>query len=82
MLFLLFKLQKTDSVSMVKEDFSVLASDIPWESENVWSTMIFYMFNLHIPLGYGGLSIVAYTLHQPVLDLQTEVSVVFGLYYI
>ncbi|GAY57698.1 hypothetical protein CUMW_181390 [Citrus unshiu] len=34
--------------------------------------MIFYMFNLHIPLGYGGLSIVAYTLHQPVLDLQTQ----------
>ncbi|KAL9454164.1 hypothetical protein AB3S75_009712 [Citrus x aurantiifolia] len=64
--------KKTDSVSMVKEDFSVLASDIPWESENVWSTMIFYMFNLHIPLGYGGLSIVAYTLHQPVLDLQTQ----------
>ncbi|KAH9744162.1 CAAX amino terminal protease family protein [Citrus sinensis] len=57
---------------MVKDDFSVLASDIPWESENVWSTMIFYMFNLHIPLGYGGLSIVAYTLHQPVLDLQTQ----------
>lgn len=64
--------KKTDSLSMVKEDFSVLASDIPWESENVWSTMIFYMFNLHIPLGYGGLSIVAYTLHQPVLDLQTQ----------
>ncbi|KAK9222222.1 hypothetical protein WN944_010655 [Citrus x changshan-huyou] len=60
---------------MVKEDFSVLASDIPWESENVWSTMIFYMFNLHIPLGYGGLSIVAYTLHQPVLDLQTQWSI-------
>ncbi|ESR60590.1 hypothetical protein CICLE_v10017817mg, partial [Citrus x clementina] len=64
---------KTDLLSMVKDDFSVLASDIPWESENVWSTMIFYMFNLHIPLGYGGLSIVAYTLHQPVLDLQTQV---------
>lgn len=32
------------------------------------------MFNLHIPLGIGGLSIVAYLWHRPVLDPQTEVS--------
>lgn len=58
--------------ALAKDDFSVLVSNIPWESKNVWSTMAFYMFNLHIPLGCGGLSIVAYTLHQPVLDLQTQ----------
>ncbi|CAK7349811.1 unnamed protein product [Dovyalis caffra] len=31
-----------------------------------------YMFNLHIPLGIGGFSIVANVLHQPALDPQTE----------
>ncbi|KAF9661763.1 hypothetical protein SADUNF_Sadunf19G0102300 [Salix dunnii] len=54
------------------EGFSVLSSDIPWERGNIWSTMALYMFNLHIPLGIGGLSIVANVLHQPVLDPQTE----------
>ncbi|KAE8691429.1 CAAX amino terminal protease family protein, putative isoform 2 [Hibiscus syriacus] len=34
--------------------------------------MALYMFNLHIPVGFGGLSIVAYILHQPVLDPQTQ----------
>ena len=52
----------------------MLSSDIPWERGNIWSTMALYMFNLHIPLGIGGLSIVANVLHQPVLDPQTEVS--------
>ncbi|KAG6738918.1 hypothetical protein POTOM_058541 [Populus tomentosa] len=54
------------------EEFSVLLSDIPWERGSIWSTMALYMFNLHVPLGVGGLSIVANVLHQPVLDPQTE----------
>ncbi|XP_012465232.1 uncharacterized protein LOC105784023 isoform X2 [Gossypium raimondii] len=54
------------------QGFSVLTSDIPWKTESLWSTMALYMFNLHIPLGFGGLSIVSYLLHQPVLDPQTE----------
>ncbi|GMI88470.1 hypothetical protein like AT2G20725 [Hibiscus trionum] len=54
------------------QGFSVLTSDIPWKTGSLWSTMALYMFNLHIPLGFGGLSIVAYTLHQPVLDPQTQ----------
>ncbi|KAJ6859326.1 hypothetical protein NC652_041575 [Populus alba x Populus x berolinensis] len=54
------------------EEFSVLLSDIPWERGSIWSTMALYMFNLHVPLGIGGLSIVANVLHQPVLDPQTE----------
>ncbi|KAF2283456.1 hypothetical protein GH714_007259 [Hevea brasiliensis] len=54
------------------EGFSALSSDITWERGSIWSTMAMYMFNLHIPLGIGGLSIVAYLLHQPVLDPQTE----------
>ncbi|XP_010540869.1 PREDICTED: uncharacterized protein LOC104814500 [Tarenaya hassleriana] len=56
-----------------KERFSVLASGIPWEERNIWSTFGVYMFCLHIPLSFGGLSIVAYFLHQPVLDPQTQV---------
>ncbi|TYI60874.1 hypothetical protein E1A91_D10G134500v1 [Gossypium mustelinum] len=55
-----------------EQGFSVLTSDIPWETESLWSTMALYMFNLHIPLGFGGLSIVSYLLHQPILDPQTE----------
>ncbi|XVE92773.1 hypothetical protein REPUB_Repub01dG0128300 [Reevesia pubescens] len=54
------------------QEFSVLTSDIPWKTGSLWSTMAVYMCNLHIPLGFGGLSIVAYILHQPVLDPQTQ----------
>ncbi|KAF5726387.1 hypothetical protein HS088_TW22G00065 [Tripterygium wilfordii] len=54
------------------EGFSVLASDIPWDTGSIWSTMAIYMFNLHIPLGYGGLSIVTYILHQSILKPETE----------
>ncbi|XVF66846.1 hypothetical protein PTKIN_Ptkin10aG0071000 [Pterospermum kingtungense] len=54
------------------QGFSPLTSDIPWKTGSLWSTMAFYMFNLHIPLSFGGLSTVAYILHQPVLDPQTQ----------
>ncbi|CAA0367793.1 unnamed protein product [Arabidopsis thaliana] len=55
------------------EGFSVLASEIPWEDDNIWSTFALYMFSLHIPLSFGGLSIVANILHRQVLDPQTQV---------
>ncbi|OMP07381.1 CAAX amino terminal protease [Corchorus olitorius] len=61
----------TDNSTQV-QGFSVLKSDIPWKTGSLWSTMAVYMFNLHIPLGFGGLSIVSYILHQPVLGPQTE----------
>ncbi|ESQ50463.1 hypothetical protein EUTSA_v10002053mg [Eutrema salsugineum] len=58
--------------------FSALASEIPWEEKNIWSTLAVYMFCLHIPLSFGGLSIVARILHQRLLDPQTQVlSLVF-----
>ncbi|MBA0873393.1 hypothetical protein Goshw_001552 [Gossypium schwendimanii] len=63
------------------QGFSVLTSDIPWKTESLWSTMALYMFNLHIPLGFGGLSIVSYLLHQPVLDPQTEV-LIYPFFYV
>ncbi|OVA00581.1 DnaJ domain [Macleaya cordata] len=54
------------------KDFSVLPSEIPWDDDSTWSTMSLYIFSLHIPLSFGGLSVVAQIMHQPVLDPQTE----------
>ena len=52
----------------------MLESDIPWDRGSVWRTLALYIFSLHIPLSFGGLSVVANVLHQPILDPQTEVS--------
>ncbi|PIA41266.1 hypothetical protein AQUCO_02300197v1, partial [Aquilegia coerulea] len=60
------------------EEFSVLSSDIPWEEESIWSTMGLYLFSLHIPLSFGGLSIIAQIMRQAILDPQTEaLSILF-----
>ncbi|XP_075668824.1 uncharacterized protein LOC142638656 isoform X2 [Castanea sativa] len=55
------------------QGFSALSTDIPWDSGSIWSSMAFYMFILHIPLSFGGLSVVAEILHEPHLDPQTEI---------
>ncbi|KAB2612499.1 hypothetical protein D8674_034815 [Pyrus ussuriensis x Pyrus communis] len=60
------------------QGFSALAADAPWDNGTVWSTMAFYMFSLHIPLSFGGLSVVAHLLHEPVLDPQTEAISLLG----
>lgn len=62
-----------------EEGFSVLGSDIPWDSGGIWSTMAFYFFSLHIPFSFGGLSVVAQILHQPVIDPQTEALSILAL---
>ncbi|CAO2814461.1 unnamed protein product [Amaranthus hypochondriacus] len=54
----------------VEKGFSLLESDPTWEIGSIWSTMGLYIFSLHIPLSFGGLSIVAYLLHQPDLPPQ------------
>ncbi|KAK4741718.1 hypothetical protein SAY87_025306 [Trapa incisa] len=56
------------------QGFSVLGPepDVPFDSKTMWSTLSFYLFSVHIPLSFGGLSIVAHVLHQSVLDPQTE----------
>ncbi|KAK9664200.1 hypothetical protein RND81_14G025400 [Saponaria officinalis] len=54
------------------EGFSLLGSDPPWESGNVWSTMGFYFFSLHVPFSFGGLSLVSHLFHQPVLQPQLK----------
>ncbi|EOX99401.1 CAAX amino terminal protease family protein, putative isoform 3 [Theobroma cacao] len=75
--FTVLKCHCTEDKSTDKstQGFSVLTSDIPWKTGSLWSAMAVYMFNLHIPLGFGGLSIVAYILNQPVLDPQTQSTI-------
>ncbi|KAI4322664.1 hypothetical protein L6164_022336 [Bauhinia variegata] len=53
--------------------FSALQEDSPWESGDVWSILAFYMFILHIPFSFGGLSVVALLTGQPQLDPPTEI---------
>ncbi|KAG7579902.1 CAAX prenyl protease 2 [Arabidopsis thaliana x Arabidopsis arenosa] len=67
--------QETTQIEQLgnEQGFSVLASEVPWEDNNIWSTFVLYMFSLHIPLSFGGLSIVANILHRQVLDPQTQV---------
>ncbi|KAG7983604.1 hypothetical protein I3843_04G115100 [Carya illinoinensis] len=64
--------QNEDAHEASIQGFSVLAGDIPWDRGSIWSTMAFYMFCLHIPLSFGGLSVVAAILHEPLLDPETE----------
>ncbi|KAF3444150.1 hypothetical protein FNV43_RR13840 [Rhamnella rubrinervis] len=55
------------------QSFSALATDSPWDRGSIWNTMSFYMFSLHIPLSFGGISVVAQILKESNLDRQTEV---------
>ncbi|XP_048328636.2 uncharacterized protein LOC107417297 [Ziziphus jujuba] len=64
------KNQNTHEAS--SQSFSALAADSPWDRGSVWSTMAFYMFCLHIPLSFGGMSVVSQILQEPNLDPQTE----------
>ncbi|KAI3854277.1 hypothetical protein MKW98_024700 [Papaver atlanticum] len=62
-----------NNVENIFEEFSVLSSlETPWGGDSIWSTMGLYFFSLHIPLSFGGLSVVAQILQQPVLDPQIE----------
>ncbi|MQL78249.1 hypothetical protein Taro_010660 [Colocasia esculenta] len=59
---------------VVFEDFSVLLTDVPWDSQSVWSTMAAYLFSLHIPLSFGGLPAICQILNQSDLDPLTEAA--------
>ncbi|KAL7102248.1 hypothetical protein ACP275_08G107600 [Erythranthe tilingii] len=61
------------------EGFSVLETNTESDIGSVWSSMGFYMFSIHIPLSFGGLSAAANILHQPVLDPQTEALFILGI---
>ncbi|KAG5033264.1 hypothetical protein JHK85_017246 [Glycine max] len=64
---------RKEHVTPFSQGFSELQEDdSPWESGNVWSNLALYLFTLHIPFSFGGLSVVALFNGQPVLDPQTE----------
>ncbi|KAG9146723.1 hypothetical protein Leryth_005047 [Lithospermum erythrorhizon] len=52
--------------------FSLLKSDVSCNSGSLWSTLAFYIFSLHIPLSFGGVSAVGSVFHQRVVDPQTQ----------
>ncbi|KAK9087066.1 hypothetical protein Syun_029460 [Stephania yunnanensis] len=54
------------------EGFSALSADIEWDYGSVWSSMSLYFFSVHVPLSFGGLSVIAEIMHQKVLDPQTK----------
>ncbi|XP_073157036.1 uncharacterized protein [Henckelia pumila] len=62
---------KNDEISEPHQAFSVLRTDIPCDIGSIWSSIGFYVFSIHVPLSFGGLSVATKMLHQPVLDLQT-----------
>ncbi|WOL07197.1 hypothetical protein Cni_G15935 [Canna indica] len=55
------------------DGFSELPSEVPWKAGDVWSIFAAYFFVLHIPLSFGGLSVVSQILHEPDLDPLTIV---------
>ncbi|GAB2238930.1 hypothetical protein Droror1_Dr00024843 [Drosera rotundifolia] len=54
------------------EGFFALEPEIPWEDDNLWSTMALYLFSIHVPLSFGGLSVVAQVLHRHDLEPETK----------
>ncbi|KAL8145676.1 uncharacterized protein LOC141707069 [Apium graveolens] len=63
---------QNDTTTKPSQGFSVLKSDTQCDIGSVWSTMGLYMFSFHIPLSFGGLSIVSQLLHKSSLDHQTQ----------
>ncbi|XP_058759668.1 uncharacterized protein LOC131632980 [Vicia villosa] len=56
-----------------KDQDTPFSSDSPWESGDVWTNLALYLFTLHIPLSFGGLSVVSLlTGQQPLLHPQTQ----------
>ncbi|KAL5079275.1 hypothetical protein RYX36_007696, partial [Vicia faba] len=56
-----------------KEQDTQFLSDSPWDSGDVWANLALYLFTLHIPLSFGGLSVVSLlTGQRPLLHPQTQ----------
>ncbi|KAK2379787.1 CAAX amino terminal protease family protein [Trifolium repens] len=61
------KEQDTPFSSILREE------DSPWESGDVWTNLALYLFTLHIPLSFCGLSVVSLlTGQQTLLHPQTQ----------
>ncbi|MED6206903.1 hypothetical protein PIB30_030903 [Stylosanthes scabra] len=53
--------------------FSVLKEeDSGWDSGDVWTNLALYVFTLHIPFSFGGLSVVSLLSRQPHLHPQIQ----------
>ncbi|CAL0333868.1 unnamed protein product [Lupinus luteus] len=65
--------QFTNNNTPFSHGFSALKEEcVPLESENLWSTLALYLFILHIPFSFGGLSVVAMLTQQSDLDPQIK----------
>ncbi|KAE9593016.1 putative CAAX amino terminal protease [Lupinus albus] len=65
--------QVTNNNTPFSHGFSALKEEfIPLESENLWTTLSLYLFILHIPFSFGGLSVVALLTGESFLDPQTK----------
>ncbi|KAM3395571.1 putative membrane peptidase YdiL [Capsicum galapagoense] len=63
---------KNKDTQISLQGFSVLRSDTHCDMGSLWSSMAFYLLSVHVPLSFGGLSVVTSILHCSVLDPQTE----------
>ncbi|XP_042058246.1 uncharacterized protein LOC121802631 [Salvia splendens] len=72
---------KNETKSQPHQGFSVLTTDPQPQLDigSIWSSMGFYVFSIHVPLSFGGLSAAAKILHQPILDPQTEAFFIFAI---
>ncbi|CAM8952665.1 unnamed protein product [Rhodiola kirilowii] len=65
--------QTPNSNQQLKSDgFSGIPRDVPFDKENLWSNFSLYLFSVHVPMSFGGLSTVAYVMNLTYLDPQME----------
>ncbi|KAL9678247.1 hypothetical protein QQ045_016089 [Rhodiola kirilowii] len=62
----------TQHPSEKSDGFSGIPRDVPFDKENLWSNFSLYLFSVHVPLSFGGLSTVAYVMNLTYLDPQME----------
>lgn len=70
---------KKEESEKPQKGFSVLRADTPCDSGKILSNVAFYVLSLHVPLSFGGLSVIASILHQRILDPQVEALSILGL---
>lgn len=62
---------------LIVQGFSVLRTYVQGDIGSIWSSIGFYVFSIHVPLSFGGLSAAAMILHQPLLEPHIEVNLPF-----
>uniref|UniRef100_A0A7N0UL77 CAAX prenyl protease 2/Lysostaphin resistance protein A-like domain-containing protein n=1 Tax=Kalanchoe fedtschenkoi TaxID=63787 RepID=A0A7N0UL77_KALFE len=69
---LCLKHDRTTQASGSLDGFSGIPPDVPFDIDNLWSNFGLYLFSLHVPMSFGGLSAVARVMNLTVLDPQIE----------